>query len=157
MKLTPFSKLIIALIILGGLGYVVYRRYGNEIRAYAQQGTGKVEEVSKDDLSQIGKKYKREELLESLVEPSKKIDPQFAAYLLITKAGKVYTGIITERTKQQVVLNVLKDGKAEQVRIPASEVEELVLQKKSLMPDQLLRDLTAQQAADLLEFLASLK
>jgi outer membrane protein OmpA-like peptidoglycan-associated protein/ABC-type amino acid transport substrate-binding protein len=54
MKLTPFSKLIIALIIVGGLGYVVYRRYGNEIRAYAQQGTGKVEEVSKDDFSQIG-------------------------------------------------------------------------------------------------------
>jgi hypothetical protein len=32
-----------------------------------------------------------------------------------------------------------------------------VPQTQSLMPDQLLRDLTAEQAADLVEFLASLK
>ena len=37
------------------------------------------------------------------------------------------------------------------------EVEELIPQPKSLMPELLLRDLTAQQAADLLAFLASLK
>jgi NitT/TauT family transport system substrate-binding protein len=55
MKLTPFSKLLIALLIIGGLGWVVYRRYGNEIRAYAQQGApGRTEEVSKDDFNQIG-------------------------------------------------------------------------------------------------------
>jgi hypothetical protein len=36
-------------------------------------------------------------------------------------------------------------------------VETITTQRQSLMPDQLLRDLTAQQAADLLEFLAGLK
>ena len=106
------------------------------------------------DLTHIGKTYARHELLEALVDPSKKIDPKFATYLIITKNGRVFTGIVIENTKKQVILNVLKDGKAEQVRIPAGEIEELVVQKKSLMPDQLLRDLTPQQAADLLEFLA---
>jgi hypothetical protein len=43
------------------------------------------------------------------------------------------------------------------VRIPTARVEKMLPQKKSLMPDLLLRDLTAGQAADLLEFLASLK
>ena len=43
------------------------------------------------------------------------------------------------------------------IRIPAGKVERLVPQKASLMPEQLLRDLTAEQAADLVEFLASLK
>src|ERR1043165_601341 len=54
MRLTPFGKVLLALIILGSLGYVVYRRYGDEIRTYAGQGAGKVEDVSKDDFNQIG-------------------------------------------------------------------------------------------------------
>ena len=66
-------------------------------------------------------------------------------------------GAIGEKTDQQVVLNVFKEGKSETVRFRADDVDDLVLQKKSLMPDRLLRDLTAQQAADLVEFLASLK
>jgi hypothetical protein len=36
-------------------------------------------------------------------------------------------------------------------------VERFVPQPKSLMPELLLRDLTAEQAADLLEFLSGLK
>ena len=39
----------------------------------------------------------------------------------------------------------------------AGQDGQLVAQQKSLMPELLLRDLTAEQAADLLEFLASLK
>jgi len=54
MRLTPFGKLLLALIVIGAVGFVVYRRYGTEIRAYAQQGVGKVEEVSKEDFNQIG-------------------------------------------------------------------------------------------------------
>ena len=38
-----------------------------------------------------------------------------------------------------------------------SDLEELHQSVKSLMPDQQLRDLTAQEAADLLEYLVSLK
>src|SRR5260370_5295252 len=71
------------------------------------------------DLTHIGKTYPRHELLEALVEPSKKIDPKFATHLIIAKNGKIFTGIVVENTKQQVTLNVLKDGKAERVRIPA--------------------------------------
>ncbi len=109
------------------------------------------------DLSQIGKKYKRHELLESCIDPSKKIEEKFASYLLVTKAGKVLTGILVEKSEKQTVLNVLTGGKGELVRVRAADIEELLPQKKSLMPDRLLRDMTPQQAADLLEFLASLK
>ena len=37
------------------------------------------------------------------------------------------------------------------------EIDQFVPQSRSLMPELLLRDLTAQQVADLLEFLASLR
>lgn len=51
MKLTPFGKLFLALIVIGVVGYVVYRRYGNEIRQWAGQGAGQVSEVFKDDFN----------------------------------------------------------------------------------------------------------
>jgi uncharacterized repeat protein (TIGR03806 family) len=109
------------------------------------------------DLSKVGKQYKRHELLESLIGPSKKIDPKFVTHLLVTTSGKVLTGILVEKSDAETVMNVLQEGNAKLVRIPTAEIEELVPQKTSLMPDGLLRNLTAQQAADLVEFLASLK
>jgi putative heme-binding domain-containing protein len=106
------------------------------------------------DLSQIGKKYTRAQILENILDPSKVIDPPYVAYLLETSDGKTYTGVLAARTQREVVL---KDAEGKEVRVPAGKVSALVPQKKSLMPEQLLRDLTAEQAADLLEFLSSLK
>jgi putative heme-binding domain-containing protein len=106
------------------------------------------------DLSQIGKKSTRGQILESLLEPSKTIEPAYAAYLLETTDGKFYTGLLGSKTDKEVVLKVVGD---KEVRVPAAKVERLAPQPKSLMPELLLRDLTAEQAADLLEFLAGLK
>jgi putative heme-binding domain-containing protein len=106
------------------------------------------------DLSQIGKKATRAQILESLLEPSKKIEPQWVTYLLETTDGRVYTGLLRKRTDRRVVLQMVGD---KEVSVPAAKVERLVPQAKSLMPELLLRDLTAEQAADLLDFLVSLK
>ena len=109
------------------------------------------------DLSGVGKKYKPREILESIIQPSLKIDPKYISHLLATTDGRIYSGVLLEKTEQQVVLNTLKDAKAHAVRIPAEKVAELIPQKKSLMPDMMLREMTVQQAADLLEFLVSLQ
>jgi hypothetical protein len=52
---------------------------------------------------------------------------------------------------------VLKQADNKEVRLSVGGIEQMVPQQKSLMPDLLLRDLTTQQVADLLEFLAGLK
>ncbi len=106
------------------------------------------------DLSQVGKKLTRGQILESLLEPSKTIDPPYVAYLLETTDGKFTTGLLASKTDKEVVLKVVGD---KEVRVPAAKVERLAPQPKSLMPELLLRDLTAEQAADLLEFLSGLK
>jgi putative heme-binding domain-containing protein len=106
------------------------------------------------DLSQIGKKYTRGQILENILEPSKSIEPQYVTYLVETTDGQVHTGILSSKSDKEVVL---KDVKDKEIRIPAAKVQTLVPQQKSLMPEQLLRDLTAAQAADLLAFLESLK
>lgn len=109
------------------------------------------------DLSQIGSKYKRHEILESLIDPSKKIDPKYQMHVLVTLDGITHAGILVEKSEQQVVLNRFKQGKTDTLRVSADDVDLLIPQEKSLMPDGMLRDLTPQQAADLLAFLSSLQ
>jgi putative heme-binding domain-containing protein len=106
------------------------------------------------DLSKVATKYTRAQILESILEPSKSIDPQYVAYLVETADGLVHTGLLAEKTAEKVVL---KNAGDKELQLPAKKVERLVPQQKSLMPELLLRDLSAEQAADLLEFLASLK
>jgi putative heme-binding domain-containing protein len=106
------------------------------------------------DLSQISKKATRAQILESLLEPSKTIEPQWVTYQLETTDGKIFTGLLKSKTDKEVVLGMVGD---KELKVRAARVERLSPQAKSLMPDLLLRDLTAEQAADLLAFLGSLK
>ena len=94
------------------------------------------------------------ELLDQVLNPSRKIDPKYLTYIVETTAGKVHTGLLARKSDKEVVL---RDAKNQETVIPADQVEELVAQRKSLMPELLLKDMTAQQVADLLAFLASLK
>lgn len=106
------------------------------------------------DLSQIGKKYNTAQLLESILEPSRTIDPQYLPWLVETRTGKVHTGLLVRKTEEETIL---RDANDKEIRIPNHQVETAVQQRKSLMPELLLRDMTAEQVADLLAFLASLK
>ena len=115
---------------------------------------GDLGETIGPDLTKVGAKYNKAGLLEQILEPSKMIDPAFTTYLLETKDGRVFSGLAVEKTDATVVL---KDAQGKTVRLASAEVERMVPQSRSLMPELLLRDMTAQQVADLLEFLAGLK
>jgi putative heme-binding domain-containing protein len=106
------------------------------------------------DLSQIGKKYEIRTLLETILDPSKAIAPEYIPHLLETEGGQIFAGFLLEKTDEQVVL---RDAKDLLVRVPSDEVAALEPQKKSLMPDLVLRDVTAQDAADMLAYLAGLQ
>ena len=112
-------------------------------------------EAAKDslgpDLRGLSKKHGRAELLRHIVEPSFQIAPEYATWLLVTTTGATHTGLLVEKTARQVVL---KDAEKKLIRVPASSVAALTQQKTSMMPKLLLRDLSPQEAADLLEFLA---
>ena len=66
----------------------------------------------------------------------------------------MHSGLLVSKSDEAIVL---KDAKNKEIRIPAGDVASLAAQQKSFMPDLLARDLTAQQLADLIEFLSSLK
>ena len=105
-------------------------------------------------LQEINKKYpKSEEMLQHVLQPSLKIDESFAAYTVVTADGRTLTGLIDKQNDEEVVL---RTAERKTIRLPKSEIEQLKKSSKSLMPDQILGDLTAQEAADLLEYVRSL-
>jgi putative heme-binding domain-containing protein len=106
------------------------------------------------ELTAIGKKYERGALLETILEPSKAIAPEYIPYLLETKGGQVHAGFLAERTAEAVVL---RDVENKTIRVAADDIEALLPQQKSLMPELILSQVTAQDAADLLAFLTTLK
>lgn len=106
------------------------------------------------DLTQIAKKLDRAKLLESILEPSRTIDPAFVTYLAETSDGRVLSGLLVRRNEREVVL---RDIEAREIVVPAADIEQFAPQQKSLMPELLLRDLTAEQVADLLAYLATLR
>jgi putative heme-binding domain-containing protein len=106
------------------------------------------------ELTTIGKQRKREDLLESILEPSRRIEPKFAAYVVHTADGRSLTGLVVKRDAKEVVL---RDVQNKEIVLAAKNVEELRPSPKSLMPEGQLAGLTAQEAADLLEYVASRK
>jgi putative heme-binding domain-containing protein len=106
------------------------------------------------DLSDIGKKMTRRQILESILDPSKDIDPKFAAYTVQLDDERQLSGLIIARDDQSLTV---RDAQGKDTKVQLKSVVAQIPSKKSLMPDQLLRDLTAEQAADLLAFLESLR
>jgi putative heme-binding domain-containing protein len=105
-------------------------------------------------LDRVAARLDRRQLLESLLEPSKTVAPEYRTWLAVTDDGRSVTGLLVERNEQTVAL---VDASGKRTDLPAKSVEELEALPTSLMPEQLLRDLTAQQAADLLAYLESLR
>jgi uncharacterized repeat protein (TIGR03806 family) len=106
------------------------------------------------DLDAIGSKYSRADLLAQILEPARTIEPRYAVHVVETKDGRIHQGLLAEQAPGLVVL---RDAQNRPLKIAVSEIERQATLPTSLMPAGLLRDLTAQQAADLLEYLCSLK
>jgi putative heme-binding domain-containing protein len=107
------------------------------------------------DLSTIGKLRSREDLLVSLIEPSRRIEPKYATYVVATTdGGAALTGVLVKRDERSIVL---RDAQNKEINLAAQDVEELRPTRTSLMPDGQLAHMTAQEAADLIEYLSTLK
>lgn len=102
-------------------------------------------------LDDVGRRLSRAEILQSILQPSQKIDPRYATWTALTDEGKVVSGLLMQKNENFIVLRT-PENKDE--RIARSNLEELIPQTTSLMPDRLLNDLTDQQIADLLAWLA---
>jgi putative heme-binding domain-containing protein len=102
-------------------------------------------------LAEINTKYTKPlEMLQHVVEPSLKIDDKFATFTVITNEGRVETGLLVDKDRERVRL---RNAESKFIDIPLADVDQLQKGTRSLMPEKILSDLTAQEAADLLEYI----
>jgi putative membrane-bound dehydrogenase-like protein len=106
------------------------------------------------DLSKIGGIRSGPDLLESIVFPSASFARGYEPYVITTKAGKFYTGIIARDTAEAVYL---KTAERAEVRIPRASVAMIARSSVSIMPQGLDAQLSRRELADLIAFLRSLK
>jgi len=91
-----------------------------------------------------------ESLLLNILDPNREANPQFLAYVVSTRDGRVITGMIASETPAAVTL--IKQG-GEKETLLRSAIEEVKSTGKSLMPEGLEQQVDAQGMADLIAFL----
>jgi putative membrane-bound dehydrogenase-like protein len=140
-----------------GRGRLVFARSANNntaskcVTCHRVQGQG---QWIGPDLSTIGTKYGKEELLRSILYPSAAIGYNYRSNVLALRDGRVLTGLIVEEAPDRIVLKTA-DGKRQVIR-PA-DVEERNVTEVSLMPEGLAEAMTDRDLVDLLAFLSTLK
>lgn len=92
-----------------------------------------------------------DQLLTNVLDPSLVIGGAYQARILQTADGRVLTGLPVEETDQRVVLKV-QGGKLE--TIPRDQIEVYKVSEISMMPEQLEKQITPQELADLFSYLA---
>jgi len=105
-------------------------------------------------LVDIGKRYKRAELVESILKPSAKIAQGFDTYGFITIEGKVVTGFVVSESADDVRIRQINGLGSS---IPLDDIEARRKQEQSMMPEGIVNNLTAEELASLLAYLESLK
>ncbi len=105
-------------------------------------------------LSDIGKRQSAAQIFESIVDPSRIVEPKYQTHLVVTDEGQAIAGLLVSESATELKL---VDAKGQQLTIAKDKIESRKLDTKSLMPTGLVGELTAQQAADLLAYLSTLK
>jgi putative heme-binding domain-containing protein len=89
-------------------------------------------------------------LVGHIVDPSANIRPEFRAFVVETKDGRVITGLVAEETAGAVTL---LDAKGERIVIPRERIGEMKASSVSLMPEKILDTLSDQEIIDFFAYL----
>jgi putative heme-binding domain-containing protein len=106
------------------------------------------------DLSDIGGKFERPHLIESLLEPSRQIVEGYRVTLVATRDGQSHGGLVREETVNNLTL-VTADTRT--ITLRQADIEDRRLGDTSLMPEGLASSLSPSQFADLIAYLESLR
>ena len=91
-------------------------------------------------------------LLVAILDPNRAVEPRYLEYEIETDEGRVFTGLILSESETHVVL-ATADGK--QHAMPRGQIEALRTNGRSLMPEGLEKELSPQQIADVIAYVAA--
>ncbi|MSU62051.1 MAG: c-type cytochrome [Pedosphaera sp.] len=106
------------------------------------------------DLFAVGDKFGRRDLVEAVLVPSATISPGYGTFIVETKSGAEYQGILKQATDAGLQL-MGADGKL--VSIATADIREKRGSTISLMPECVQAGLSLQEFTDLTEYLATLR
>lgn len=113
---------------------------------HARDGRGA--RLGPDLIAQVGRPAS--DVLVSLLDPNREVVPDGVGFVVATKTGQIYSGLIVEESASRIVLRL--SGGIDQV-IPRDELEAVRSTGRSLMPEGFEQSLSAQDVADLIGFL----
>ena len=132
-------------------GELVYRRASQQCQAC--HAIGAVGGIVGPDLVSIGASAPVDYIIESLLEPSKKIKEGYATTMLSTKDGGIHSGFLVRQDDREVIL---RDAAGNVESIPANTVAKQESIPVSLMPPGLTATLRRDEFIDLVRFLSEL-
>ncbi|MEZ6133048.1 MAG: hypothetical protein R3C59_30630 [Planctomycetaceae bacterium] len=105
------------------------------------------------DLQGVAKRFSRDDLFAAIVDPNRDISDRYQLTTVQTKSGRTYSGLIVYESVDGIIL---RDSDHQTHRIEAEDMELKVRQRRSLMPDNLLKNVVDQDLADLDAYLRRL-
>jgi putative heme-binding domain-containing protein len=105
-------------------------------------------------LDRLASRRSPEYIMESILQPSNDVDPSYETLLVRTAQGTTIIGLRVNETNFSVQLREA-DGKFHSLL--KSELDELAVSKKSLMPENMAEVLTVKELHDLFAFLLTLE
>jgi putative heme-binding domain-containing protein len=132
-------------------GETVYRRQALAcLNCHAIGGGGP---VIGPDLVSLGASAPVDYIIESLLNPGKKIKEGYHLTTVTTKAGQVYSGALIRRDDKTIVL---RDATGKTTTLPLSGSPRIEILNASLMPPGLTASLREDEFVDLVRFLSEL-
>lgn len=104
------------------------------------------------DLTTITSRFKKADILEAILWPSKVISDQYQAEMFELTDGKVVTGVLVRETAAAVLVRTGEQPERP-VAVPKAQIAVRAPSTVSLMPEGLLTGLSHEQIADLLAFM----
>lgn len=107
------------------------------------------------DLTSAGRRYSPHDLLDQVVNPSKVINEQFSAIIVLTTEGKVHSGVVVNLNADRIMINTDLSDPNKRVTVKRDEIEELEVSKTSPMPKGLLNRMKKEEILDLVAYIIS--
>jgi putative heme-binding domain-containing protein len=111
--------------------------------------------ITGPDLTSAGRRYSPHDLLDQIINPSKVINDQFSAVVVITDAGVIHTGVVVNLNGDSLTLNTDLTNPNQKVGLNRNEIDEINISKVSLMPKGLLAKMTREEILDLVAYVIS--
>jgi putative heme-binding domain-containing protein len=104
------------------------------------------------DLTTISSRFKKQDILESILWPSRIISDQYESFMIETDAGDIVVGAVVMEDEQRIVLRTAQNPERP-VAVPKSRIKTQQKSPVSLMPEELLAGLTQREIHGLVAFL----